>query len=453
LTALANTKSNFSSSCFSKLIVSFSCFYNVSLAAFSTFFIHILYAILLFFSGVLFSRYLGVTSFGIYDYAEGVVEICLALCLFGFDRQLISRVASFQENKQWSLLKGLILFSRRVTITVSLVAGFAIVYLIAFDLIPFNINDKNIQKNFNYTLYITSLIIPVRVYLRNDQAIMHGLQRVAQSHLPDFIVRPIILLSGALLIHNLVDLTPPSIMLINFFAAVVSLVVSTIFIKKALPAEISDCVPSFADKSSWIRSSIPLLLLTGATILTLRLGTIILGWIAGFEQVAQYGIVMRVALVVNLIPLAINKVLAPKLSIAYNAHDAKRLNQLVLSSIMFCFLFSVLVGCVIFIFEKNILHLFGESYTSRNMIIALRFFMVSNVVLAPSGVLVWLLIMTNHNWQASLSFVGPLLISPFLFIILVPIFNIVGAILAYIITATIRFLLTAFFVRKLQLLY
>jgi len=433
---------------------SFLTLYVDVFSTFSTFSIHILYAFLLFSTGVVFSRYLGITAFGIYDYAEGVAEVLLALCLFGFDRQLISRVATLKENKQWSLLKGLILFSRRVTITVSLVAGSAIACLTAFDLIPFNINDKNIQKYFNYTLYITALIIPVRVYLRNDQAIMHGLQRVARGHLSDFIIRPVILLCGALLIHNMlsVDLTAPNVMLINLFAAMVSLIVSTVFTKNSIPREISDCAPSLVEKYSWIKSSIPLLLLTGATILSLRLGTIILGWIADFEQVAQYGIVMRVALVVNLIPLAINKVLAPKLSIAYNAHDAKRLNQLVLSSIMVCFLFSVLVGSVIFIFEKNILHLFGESYTSRNMIIALRFFMVSNIVLAPFGVLAWLLIMTNHNWQASFSFVLPVFIAPFMFIVFVPIFNIVGAVLAYIATAGIRFLLTAFFVKKLRLL-
>jgi len=439
---------------FLQLKKTFSTIQVVFFSTFSTFFVHILYAFLLFATGVFLSRYLGVTAFGIYDYAEGLTEVLLAFCLFGFDRQLVSRVATLKENKQWSLLKGLILFSRRVTISVSLVAGFAIACLTAFDLILFNINDKNIQKYFNYTLYITAIIIPVRVYLRNDQAIMHGLQRVAKSHLADFIIRPLILICGALVVHNLlsVDLTAPGVMLINLFAAMVSLVVSAIFIKNALPPEISACAPSFLDKSSWIQSSIPLLLLTGATILTLRLGTIILGWIAGFEQVAQYGIVMRIALVVNLIPLAINKVLAPKLSIAYNAHDAKRLNQLVLSSIIVCFLFSVLVGCVIFIFEKNILHLFGESYTSRTMIIALRFFIISNIVLSPFGVLVWLLIMTNHNWQASLSFVGPLFVSPFMFIFLVPIFNIVGAVLAYIITTMIRFLLTAFFVKKLHIL-
>lgn len=412
------------------------------------------YALLLFATGVFFSRCLGVTAFGIYDYAEGVSEILLALCLFGFDRQLINRIAYLNENKEWSRLKGLILFSRRVTITVSLGAGIAIGLFAAYGLNLFSIGEEDIRFYLKYTLYVTALIIPVRVYLRNDQAIMHGLQRVAKSHLPDFIVRPIILICSALLLQNVlsVDLTAPGVMLINLLAAIFGLFVSTIFMKNVLPQEVSDSVPCFIEKSSWIRSSVPLLLLTGATILSLRLGTIILGWIGDFEQVAQYGIVMRVALIVNLIPLAINKVLAPKLSIAYNAHDAQRLRQLVLSSIMICFLFSVVVGGMIIVFEKNILHLFGESYTSRSMIIALRFFIVSNIVLSPFGVLVWLLIMTNHNWLASLSFVAPLLVSPFIFIILVPLFNIVGAILAYSIMTMIRFLLTVFFVKRLQLL-
>jgi len=424
------------------------------LSTFLTFFIHILYAFLLFSTGAIFSRYLGVTAFGIYDYAEGITEVLLALCLFGFDRQLISRVASLTENKQWSRLKGLILFSRRVTIIVSLIAASAIACLTVFNLGLFTIEDKNIQKYFKYTLYVTALIIPVRVYLRNDQAIMHGLQRVAKGHLPDFVFRPAILLCGAILVHNLLslDLTAPGVMLINLFAAVISLFVSSLFIRRELPIEISECNPCFIEKKSWIRSSIPLLLLTGATILSLRLGTIILGWIADFEQVAQYGIVMRLALVVSLIPLAINKVLAPKISVAYNSHEKGRLNHLVLSSIIICLLFSVLIGSVIIMVEKQLLYLFGDAYTGDDMILALRFFVISNIFLSPFSVLAWLLIMTNHNWSASLSFVLPVLISPFIFIILVPIFNIVGAILAYILTSIIRFILTAFFVKKLQLL-
>jgi len=423
-------------------------------STFSTFFVHIFYAFLLFSTGVLFSRYLGVSAFGIYDYAEGLTEVLLAFCLFGFDRQLVSRVASLKDNKQWSRLKGLIIFSRKVTITVSLVAGLVIVSFVAFGVNFSKIEDNDVQRYFRYTLFITAFIIPIRVYLRNDQAIMHGLQRVARSHLPDFIIRPVILLCGAVFWqHSLpVGLTAPDVMLVNLVAAIISLAVSAVFLKKVMPAEILNSIPSFADQSSWIRDSIPLLLLTGATILSLRLGTIILGWIAGFEQVAQYGILMRVALVVNLIPLAINKVLAPKLSIAHSAHDAKGLNQIVLSSILVCFLFSVLVGCVIIVFEKNILHLFGESYTSKNMIIALRIFILSNIILSPFGVLVWLLIMTNHNWQVSFSFVIPVIISPFLFVIFVPMFNIIGAIFAYIITIMIRYFLTTFFVKKLRLL-
>lgn len=303
-------------------------------------------------------------------------------------------------------------------------------------------------------MFITAFIIPIRVYLRNDQAIMHGLQRVATSHLPDFIIRPAILLCGALLLRNvlLMDLTPPGVMFINLGGAIISLVVSTIFLKKVMPVEILVSEPSFIEKSKWIRSSIPLLLLTGATILSIRIGTIILGWIAGFEQVAQYGILMRIALVVNLIPLAINKVLAPKLSIAYSVNDKKQLKQLVSTSIITCFLFSIFVGGVIFIFEKSILNLFGESYANRDMIIALRLFIISNIMLAPFGVLVWLLIMTNHNWQASFSFVFPVIVAPFLFSIFVPIFSIAGAILAYIMITVIRFFLTTFFVKKLQLL-
>jgi len=421
---------------------------------FSTFLIHTLYAFLLFSTGVVFSRYLGVRAFGIYDYAEGVSEIFLALCLFGFDRQLISRVAYLQENKKWACLKGLILFSRRVTIIISLAAGSAIACFGAYGLSLFSIGDKDIQQYFKYTLYVTALIIPVRVYLRNDQAIMHGLQRVAKGHLPDFIVRPIILLCGALFIKNLMalDLTAPGVMLINLFAAVIGLFVSTIFIKRALPPEISDCAPCFIEKRSWIRSSIPLLLLTGATILSLRLGTILLGWIADFEQVAQYGIIMRVALVVNLIPLAINKVLAPKLSIAYTSHNKKKLNQLILASIVVCLVSSLFIGGGVILIEKKLLHLFGDSYTGNNMIIALRFFIISNIFLSPFAILAWLLMMTNHNWQASLSFIIPVFISPLLFILLVPVFHILGAVLAYIITSIIRLFLTAFFVKKLHLL-
>jgi len=420
-----------------------------------TFFVHIFYALVLFLTGVLFSRYLGVTAFGIYDYAEGVTEVFLAFCLFGFDRQLISRIASLRKNKQWSRLRGLIIFSRRVTITVSLVAGLVIVFLVALGLNFSKIEDNDdILRYFRYTMFITALIIPIRVYLRNDQAIMHGLQRVATSHLPDFIIRPAILLCGALLLRNvlLMDLTPPGVMFINLGGAIISLVVSTIFLKKVMPVEILVSEPSFIEKSKWIRSSIPLLLLTGATILSIRIGTIILGWIAGFEQVAQYGILMRIALVVNLIPLAINKVLAPKLSIAYSVNDKKQLKQLVSTSIITCFLFSIFVGGVIFIFEKSILNLFGESYANRDMIIALRLFIISNIMLAPFGVLVWLLIMTNHNWQASFSFVFPVIVAPFLFSIFVPIFSIAGAILAYIMITVIRFFLTTFFVKKLQLL-
>lgn len=421
---------------------------------FSTFSIHILYAFLLFSTGVIFSKYLGVTAFGIYDYAEGVTEILLALCLFGFDRQLISRVASLKEHKQWSRLKGLILVSRRVTVIISLTAALAIVILTVSDFKFFTIEDKNLIKYFKCTMYITALIIPVRVYLRTDQALMHGLQRVAKGHLSDFIFRPVILLCGAILVHNLLslDLTAPGIMLINLFAAVISLFISSFFIRKVLPVEISECPPCFLEKKSWMRSSIPLLLLTGATILSLRLGTIILGWIADFEQVAQYGIVMRLALVVSLVPLAINKVLAPKLSVAHNSHEKGRLYQLVLSSIIICLLFSVLIGTGIILIEKQLLHLFGDAYTGDDMILALRLFVISNILLSPFSVLTWLLIMTNHNWSASLSFVLPVLISPFLFVIFVPIFNISGAILAYILTSTIRFILTAFFVKKLQLL-
>ena len=418
-----------------------------------TFLIHVLYALLVFFIGALLARAMTVGHFGLFEYCESIIEVLMAVGLLGFDRQLISRISGYNEGNEWGNIRGVIILARYLNIVCSVCLCLFVV--IAANYWPFESQQYEFSDTgfFRVTLIIAAITIPMRVLIRHNQAVAHGFQRVALSHIPDFIVRPVILLLSVVVINyffTMVALNALSVMCVYFFSAVIALFVSFAILKVILPEEISAAEWDFKEKNQWLKSLFPLVVMTVSTLLSLKIGTILLGSLNDFELVARFSVVMRIALVVNLIPLAINKVLAPKFSAYYYRGEKDKLRTLIKQSVYVCITASLCTGGVCAVFAENILFLFGQAYVNIDLVLSTRIFLLINALLAPTGVLIWVLIMTNYEWVACTCLLVSLTIGVFLYLYLSMKFNVLGAVSAYLAVGIIRAIMAFFFVRKLR---
>ena len=74
----------------------------------------------IFVGSIILARILGPSQFGAYDFADVWIEILLFIALMGFDRLIILRVAIYFEKHDWASLLGIVQFTRRTSLLLTL---------------------------------------------------------------------------------------------------------------------------------------------------------------------------------------------------------------------------------------------------------------------------------------------------------------------------------------------
>jgi O-antigen/teichoic acid export membrane protein len=169
-----------------------------------------------------------------------------------------------------------------------------------------------------------------------------------------------------------------------------------------------------------LRTSLPILVVTSLNLVMAWTDTLALGILSDTEQVAIYGVALRLSATATFVLIAINSVVAPQFAALYSSGRHSELEVLARQSSFWTLVVASPLILIFLIFPTEILSLFGEQFAAGTW--SLRLLALAQLVNVSTGQVGSLLIMTGHEklmrnnmmFSAALNLAGNLALVPLL---------------------------------------
>ncbi len=341
-----------------------------------------------FITTILLTRLLGASGYGVYSYAMAWIGLLTLPAVLGLDKLLVREVAASQAQSAWSLTNGLLVWSNRTVLSVSMGVALLVAGIATF---IFNRSDTLLM----YTFWVAVFLLPLNALNLIRQAMMEGLYHVVTGHLPD-IIRSLVFVTlvGWTSLFLKQDLKVFWAMGMNVVATGIALFVGTHLLLKAIPQTVKSAKPSYQIQS-WMHRILPMMLISSIQVVYVRTDMLMLGAMREPELVGIYSVVRQVTHLITFLIMAVNATLAPTISSLYAAGDMQGLQKIFTKSMRLMFVISLpLVGGFI-IFGDWFLLIFGPEFIQGSPALAiLSITQLFNVAIGSIGPL---LMMSGHE--------------------------------------------------------
>lgn len=384
-----------------------------------TFVLKIFAAGLGFLASLLLARLLGAAGYGAYAYAQSWLTLLAVLATLGLDTLLVRNIAAYRARSDWSLMSGLLRQANRTVLATSI--GLA---LLAATVAWFLRGHLEPQMLPAFLVAMCSLPLVALIYLR--QAAMRGLQRVVVGQLPETLIRPLLLIAliGCVYLSLGDDPGAAWAMGLNVAATAVAFLIGARLLRKALPQAATQAYPDYK-RREWMRSALPLLILTGMGVTNAQVSTILLGTMQNAEVAGVYAVVTQAAGLITFILGAANVVMAPAIATMYAAGDTERLQRMVTKSARLVLLFSLPLALCLMLFGYWLLSFFGEEFVRGST--ALAVLSLGYLANAATGSVGTLLTMTGYARDAAVVVGVSVVLNIVLNVFLIPGWGLEGA--------------------------
>jgi O-antigen/teichoic acid export membrane protein len=273
------------------------------------------------FVSIFLGRTIGAEGLGIISLANTIASLLIVITLFGFNNVIIKNIAISDSNRDWRTISEniytSIYFNGILALLIALVGVLLVPYLVEE---IFDIPDLKIPL-----LIATVMIIP-QTFSRIFASGLNGLRKIWQGNLVNEVLSIWIVGLGLIIFYFF----KIKITLINtaIIYAVAKLIVSfvTFFYWKS--------IFNYKGEKSLIlkpmlKKALPLLLVTGASIIASSTDVLMLGWLTNAKEVGLYSIAAKLSLLMSLFLQVSNSAISPKLASLFALKNITELEVLV----------------------------------------------------------------------------------------------------------------------------
>ncbi len=341
---------------------------------------------------VLINRVASVAEFGAYMYALSIISLLRIVSVFGGERWLVREVATSVDEPNSSngyhLKNGVLVVSMSASIII------AVGLYVAIEFAPWLFNDDAL-KVVKLSLLLLPLVTLVTVY----QAYIRGLHRAVVAQIPDAIIRPILMVSGLLMLGFLTTITLSATELMSLQITSTLLVfviltwVSLSIAKKFSHSNVS--TEKFA-YSEFLRAGVTLVFIAVVIRGSSFVINIMLGNLGTVTDVALFSVSKRVSDLVTFMQAAIVMPLAPMIAKKFKQSKQQELMKLAVAASWGGLIFALPVSVVLIVFPELILSVFGNDYSAA--VNVLQIMVITQLITVSLGpVTVWLTMTKNEG--------------------------------------------------------
>ena len=369
---------------------------------------------------VLLARFLGGAGYGHYALAFAWASLLMTPAILGLNTFLVRGVAVYEVREQWTLMKGLLLRANQLVFLASTtiaVAGtiIAVTTLSSVDRGPF---------------CVAMLLVPITTLTLLRQGAMQALGRVVSGQLPEYLIRPLLIIAGVLALEFVGSglLTPTTAMGANVVGVAVAFVIGAVLLKRALPPVLRSVRPAFAT-NEWLRASLPMMLISGVWMASTYVTTLLVGALDGSRAAGVYSVVQKGAEVIVVVLAATNMSLAPVIARLHARGDLQALEHTTERMARATLLVSAPVALMFIAFPGVYLGLFGAEFqTGATALVVMALGQLVNAAAGPSGNV---LVMTGQERIAVRAVAAGLVANVVFAVVLVPRLGVTGGAIAF----------------------
>lgn len=371
-------------------------------------------------TALLLARLLGGVGYGRYVFALAWASVLTIPAILGLDRFLVRGMAVYEVQQQWQLMGGLLRRTNQlVLLTSTVIAGIGCVVAILW-----------LSPSLQWSFCVAMLLVPITALTLLRQGAMQAIGRVFAGQLPEFLIRPILILAGigALEFVGGGALTSTTALGANVTGGAVALFVGAVLLRHALPTAVRSARPTYTTRK-WMRASLPMMLIGGVWMANNYVATLVVGTLDGTRAAGVFSVSQRGAELIVVLLVAANMPLAPAIARMHAHGDRKGLEHATERVAQATLLASVPVAAVLAIFPSLYLGLFGSDFqTGATALTILALGQLANAAAGPSGIV---LIMTGYERIAVRGVAVGLLANLVLGIVLVPPLGVTGGAIAF----------------------
>ena len=374
-------------------------------------------------TSLMLARTLEVVQYGTYAYVMSLITLLGIAPGLGLSNVMVRFIATYNRQGEWGKIKGLIRYSNIAVIIVSF-----FIILAVYLLMQFIISDKSSSTLYS-PLLIALLLIPMNSIMNSQGATLRGFHWIVLGQVPSLLVRSllylILIVVAWLLLRNSLDVQ--LIISLNIAATAVAIFLGSYLLLKVMPSAVKKSRPEY-ESNSWIRSSFPLILLSGMFMINAQTDILMLGSIKGIEMSGIYQIANRGAALIYLVAFSVYSSFAPVIAHLYAGKEIDKLQRLVTRSSRLVMLFSLPIAFSLIIFGDRLLSIFGEGFTRG--LAPLLILSISQLVNVVAGPATNILVMTGHERDAAWAIAISTLANVVLNAAFIPLWGMEGAALA-----------------------
>ena len=369
---------------------------------------------------VVLGHTLGASGYGVFAFATAWATLATVPAVLGLPPLVIRKVAEYELDGAWTLVRGLLRRTTQVVVVVSVLAvvvGGGVGWLV----------DRS-NPELVRALWLSLLLVPFVGVLSVRQAVMQGIGRVVLGRLPAAVVTPILFLAGVgATVAVRGDLSPVGAVALNVAAGGVALAIGVYLLARCLPEASRKVTPTYESRL-WLRSALPLVAFSGIQTLSTQASVVLLGFLATSSETGVYSAAARAAGVISFLLVTIRYPVAPTIARLHASADVLRLQQVVARSAQSAFFLTLPLALGMLVFAGPLLRLFGAGFAGGASV--LRILALGQLVNVVTGLAGNVLVMTGYERSMTKGVAIGAAVGLILNVALIPLWGAVGAAIA-----------------------
>lgn len=376
-----------------------------------------------FICSALMARMLGANGLGVLAYVTAWLGVITIPATLGLNQLLPREVARYKSQGEWGLLRGILDFSQRsvIAISIALAGPAALLVWIA--------SGYQTSSATVVTFWIALLTLPVSGLIQIRQSTMRGLGYVAKGMLPETLVAPtlnLIILATLYFALN-AKLSPPQAISIGIPIAIISFLFGNRMLHYAMPSSVYKAGPEEA-RRVWLESALPMMMIAGLEIINSQTDIIMLGAMTSESETGIYSVALRGATLATFVLASVNMAIGPIIARNHYGGNHASLQDIVRKSAIAIFLFTFVICAGLYMYGGQYLRLFGPEFIAGRT--ALNILLSGKLYVALAGSVGLILKMTGYErvvvWTGSAAAIANIILNA----ILIPSYGADGAAIA-----------------------
>jgi len=313
----------------------------------------------LFFTFVLMiclARILGEEKYGVYVFVLAWLRVAVVFSNLGTDILLLRYVTVYRVSSSYNELKGILRATNLLALGTSCCIALAVTAFLRQVL-------GGLDPQLMNTFWGACVVLPLLALTSLQQSSLRSSGEVARALIPELILHPLItgLFVTVLYITGSSAPSAAAVMVSFCLAVACSFIVGAKWLRASLPAPAREAVPRYHLKE-WLKTSLPMMLVTGFFILTTRTDTLMIGILSNATQAGIYNTTSRIAVLIQFGMLSVQIRAGPMIAELYERKKPGELQRLLHLSAAGGTLFAIVIAFAFLVLGRWILGFWGQAF-------------------------------------------------------------------------------------------